>query len=300
MAQRLPSWLKKRKKSSADIHAMKTLLRKRGLNTVCESARCPNIFECFSKPTATFMILGDICTRECVFCSVKKGVPSTVQEKEPQQLAKAVDELRLKHVVITSVTRDDLPDGGSGHFAITVQNLKKLKRDIIIEVLTPDFQGREESIRRVICSKPDIYNHNIETVSRLYRKVRPRADYKMSLSVFQKVKSENPVMVTKSGFMVGLGESIMEVVELLKELSDSGCDMVTIGQYLRPGTGNFEVSEYIHPDTFERYAEEAKKMGFKSVSSAPFVRSSYNAETAFSPAKKYNMMTQKQTGYEQI
>lgn len=257
---------------------MKSILRERNLHTVCESARCPNIGECFSKPTATFMILGDVCTRRCGFCSVEKGVkPLLVDPHEPGNIALTAKELGLKHVVITSVTRDDLKDGGAGQFALTIKAIKDTISGILVEVLTPDFRGDEAALRIVLDARPDIFNHNLETVPSLYPIVRPQADYKKSLGVLKKAKDAG--IMSKSGIMVGLGEKKEEVKALLDDLRSIGCDAVTIGQYLRPTRKNLEVKEYIEPDVFREYEEYGKKIGIKYVYSGPFVRSSYNAET---------------------
>jgi lipoic acid synthetase len=275
---RLPPWAKKTIGHPETIHRMKAILRKKGLHTVCESARCPNMGECFTKPTATFLILGDVCTRTCGFCSIEKEQkPLRVDPDEPRNVAETVRELGLKHVVITSVTRDDLPDCGSNQFALTIKAIKGNISGILVEVLTPDFNGRD--LLTVLDAGPDIFNHNLETVPSLYPRVRPQADYKRSLKVLKRAK-ETGVM-TKSGIMVGLGETREEVRGVLKDLLDAGCDAVTIGQYLRPTRKNLEVVEYVHPDVFKEYEEYGLSIGIKHVYSGPFVRSSYNAETIF-------------------
>lgn len=256
---------------------MKAILRKRNLHTVCESAKCPNIGECFSKPTATFMILGDVCTRRCGFCSVDKyAQPLIVDPQEPQNIAITAKELGLKHVVITSVTRDDLPDGGAGHFALTIKAIKDNISGILVEVLTPDFKGDMASVKAVLDAAPDIYNHNLETVPSLYPIVRPLADYRRSLEVLKMARSAG--IMAKSGIMVGLGESKDEVKTVLTDLLEAGCDAVTIGQYLRPARNNLEVKEYVSLEVFAEYEEYGKAIGLKYVYSGPFVRSSYNAE----------------------
>ena len=256
---------------------MKSILRKRNLHTVCESARCPNIGECFSKPTATFLILGDVCTRTCVFCSVdKKARPLAVDPEEPMNIALTAKELNLKHVVVTSVTRDDLPDGGAGQFALTIKAIRDNISRILIEVLTPDFRGDEGALAVVLEARPDIFNHNLETVPSLYSLVRPQADYLRSLAVLERSKAAG--LITKSGIMVGLGETPSEVREVLKDLKAAGCDAVTIGQYLRPTRENLEVREYVEPEVFKEYEEFGRKLGLRHVYSGPFVRSSYNAE----------------------
>jgi len=261
---------------------------------VCESARCPNIGECFSKPTATFMILGDVCTRGCGFCAVEKtstfspsplwgeggvrGKALPVDTDEPQNIALTAKELGLRHVVITSVTRDDLADGGATQFALTIKAVKDTIPTISIEVLTPDFKGDKRALKIVLDARPDIFNHNIETVPSLYPEVRPQADYKQSLRVLEMAKAINGEIITKSGLMVGLGETKDEVKSVLKDLLNSGCDAVTIGQYLRPSSKNLEVQEYISLEVFKEYEEYGKDIGLKHVYSGPFVRSSYNAE----------------------
>ena len=277
MISRLPQWLIKKSRDNSKLHAVKSILREKGLNTVCESARCPNIAECFSKPTATFMILGDVCTRRCGFCSVGKGYPLQPSDDEPVKIAEVSAKLSLRHVVITSVTRDDLPDKGSWQFVRTINEVRRLNNGITVEVLTPDFSGSVESIRRVAEKKPEIYNHNIETVPRLYKKVRPQADYRRSLELLKLVKYFYPAIITKSGIMVGLGEEKDEVIGVMKDLRNAGCDVLTIGQYLMPTKNNLPVIEYVEPEVFEFYKQEGEKIGFKSVESGPFVRSSYNA-----------------------
>ncbi|MBI5344582.1 MAG: lipoyl synthase [Deltaproteobacteria bacterium] len=278
--KRLAPWVKKRLIPHGAIHGVKSVLRKRGLHTVCESARCPNIGECFSKPTATFMILGDVCSRSCGFCSVeKRGVPLEVDTREPGSVALAARDMGLKHVVVTSVTRDDLADGGAGQFALTIKAIKDTIRDISIEVLIPDFNGDEKALKTVMDAGPDILNHNMETVPALYPLVRPQADYKRSLKVIRSSRSAG--VKTKSGIMVGLGETRAEVRALLRDLLGAGCDAVTIGQYLQPTRGNLPVMEYVHPEIFAEYEAYGKEIGIRHVYSGPFVRSSYNAESLF-------------------
>ena len=275
--KRLPPWAKKRLGPASRLHEVKSILRSRGLHTVCESARCPNIGECFSKPTATFMILGDVCTRTCGFCSIdKRAAPLLVDPHEPLNIAITAKEMGLRHVVITSVSRDDLPDGGAGQFALTIKAIKDNISGILVEVLTPDFNGDDQALSIVLEARPDIFNHNLETVPSLYPKVRPQADYRRSLEVIRRAK--RPGILTKSGIMVGLGESAGEVKALLEDLLAIGCDAVTIGQYLRPTRENLEVVEYVEPDVFKEYEEFGRAIGFRHVYSGPFVRSSYNAE----------------------
>jgi len=280
MDGRIPHWARK-KYNIGELAKVKAGLRELGLNTVCESARCPNIGECFKKPTATFMILGDVCTRRCRFCAVGKGAPAPVDPAEPANIAEAVRRLGLKHAVITSVTRDDLADGGAGQFASVVRTLKAGFPALVVEVLIPDFKGSEESLRTVVEAGPHILNHNLETVPRLYRTVRPQAVYERSLGLIRAAKEMDKNIYTKSGLMVGLGEEEEEVLSVMQDLRAAGCGLLTIGQYLRPMKDNIEVAEYVHPEVFERYRLAGMGMGFTSVASAPFVRSSYNAEEVF-------------------
>ncbi len=275
-----PPWLKKRI-FLGESDKVKIILRKLNLHTVCEEAGCPNRGECFAKGRATFMLLGDTCTRNCRFCGVKKGVPLSPDSGEPQRIAKAARELGLKHIVITSVTRDDLKDGGAEEFANVIIKIRKLIPQARVEVLTPDFEGLREAIRKVVAAKPDIFNHNVETVPRLYSQLRPQAEYKRSLKVLEEIKKENGNIYTKSGLMLGLGEKEEEVLKVMKDLRESGCDILTLGQYLSPSKKHYPVYEFIHPDVFNLYKVEAEKMGFFSVSSGPFVRSSYYAEEVF-------------------
>lgn len=279
---RLPEWIKT--KGFAGAHETRLMLKRHGLSTVCEEARCPNIGSCFSKPTATFMILGSSCTRNCGFCSVESHHPMPVDNGEPLRVAMAAEEMRLKYVVVTSVTRDDLPDGGAGHFADTVRAIRGLLPEAKIEVLTPDFKGNIDLLRAVLDSGPDVFNHNIETVPRLYHIVRPQAVYERSLNIIGKAKDIFPLVKTKSGLMVGLGETFGEVVSVMKDVRDAGCDYLTIGQYLRPSKKNLPVVEYVLPAIFEQYRKIAIDIGFKSVASGPLVRSSMNAEETFTGA----------------
>jgi len=273
----LPTWLKKRIPADGTAQFTADVLKDLGLSTVCQSAKCPNVWECFGKKIATFMIMGDRCTRNCRFCGVTSLAPDALDPDEPRRVARAVAKFGLRHVVITSVTRDDLPDGGAGHFAATIAAIKAGTPLVTIEVLTPDFGGNEDSIRLVAEAGPIIYNHNVETVPRLYPAVRPEADYRRSLELLRFVKSSFPGIRTKSGLMLGLGETYDEVIEVLQDLRAQSCDIVTIGQYLQPSSGHLEVKEFIQPEIFERIGVLAEEMGFAHVYSAPFVRSSYNA-----------------------
>lgn len=274
---RLPEWIKGHKLNLN--HETRRRLRHHRLYTVCEEARCPNRQECFSKPTATFLILGPHCTRNCGFCSVSKMDRALeVDPFEPERIAMAAKEMGLRHVVITSVTRDDLPDGGASQFIRVIKKLREVLPLATIEVLIPDFNGNLEALRSVIEAEPDVLNHNIETVPSLYRKVRPGASFERSIMILKKAKEMNPDILTKSGLMLGLGETFSEVLDVLKRLRDAGCDMITIGQYLRPSKANLPVVEYISPEVFNELSIIANKMGFRYVASGPLVRSSMNAE----------------------
>ena len=261
---------------------VKSILDSTELHTVCEEARCPNLGECFSKGTATILILGRICTRNCGFCAVEHGVSPPPEEEEPEKVAQAVKKMGLHYVVITSVTRDDLPDGGASHFAKTIQAVRALDREIKIEVLIPDFKGDLSSLLTVLKESPDVLNHNIETIPRLYQQVRPQADYRRSLSLLKGAKERDPQTLTKSGFMLGLGETEEEIFSLLRDLSEARCDFLTIGQYLQPRPDRLSVVRYIPPEEFEEYKKIGEEMGFKSVASGPFVRSSFHAAQMFS------------------
>ncbi|NLY18848.1 MAG: lipoyl synthase [Clostridiaceae bacterium] len=281
-----PEWLRIKARSTIDHKIVEEILDKFHLNTVCDEAACPNRGECFAKKTATFMILGNVCTRGCTFCNVSKGKPVPVDSDEPGNIAIAVASLGLKHAVITSVTRDDLPDGGSGHFAKVISEIKKEAQHITVEVLIPDFKGATEDLKKVINAKPDIINHNVETVPRLYSEVRPQANYHRSVDLLKKVKAMNKSIFTKSGIMLGLGETTDEILEVFKDLREANCDFLTVGQYLAPSSAHHPIVEYVHPDKFKMLREEAYEMGFLYVASGPFVRSSYMAEEALSHGKK--------------
>ena len=279
MNSRLPEWLKKRVPSPETVDVVNTMMRDAKLHTVCESARCPNLGECWSKKTATFMILGDICTRNCGFCAIHVGRPLEIDRDEPRRVAESAREMGLKHVVVTSVARDELPDEGAGHFADTIRALREAIPGVIVEVLTPDFKGKRWCIKLVVDARPDIYNHNIETVERLSPVVRPQAKYERTLGLLQAVKNMDSGIHTKSGIMLGLGETHDEIVQTLRDLRSVGVSAVTIGQYLRPTTTNhLPVAAYIHPDQFKEYERIGEEMGFLFVASGPFVRSSYNAQ----------------------
>ncbi len=275
--RRLPDWLTIRLPKPDTIQQVEQMMRTARLHTVCESARCPNLPECWSKGSATFMILGDICTRHCGFCAIKTGKPLAVDPEEPQRLAEIAKQMGLKHIVVTSVARDDLPDEGAGQFAETIRALHATIPYAIVEVLTPDFKAKTWCIQRVVDAQPEIFNHNIETVERLQTIVRPQARYDRSLAVLRKVKELNPAIYTKSGMMLGLGETREEIIQTMRDLRDAGVDALTIGQYLRPTQRHLPVQEYIHPDQFKEYQQIGEEMGFLFVASGPFIRSSYNA-----------------------
>lgn len=271
-----PLWLRKKIHLNSDLDFTKKILNEFNLNTVCQSARCPNIFDCFSKKIATFLILGNRCTRNCGFCSIEKGQPEIIDGDEPDKIAEAVFRLGLKHIVITSVTRDDLNDGGSAQFVQTIEAIRKRNNtNLTIEVLVPDFKGNKIDIKRIVDANPDIFGHNIETVPRLYKRIRPEADYRRSLNVLKFAKEINSDLITKSGLMLGLGETGEEVISVMKDLRSANCDMLAIGQYLRPSLKQAEVREFISPGKFIKYKEVGYSLGFKNVQSGPFVRSSY-------------------------
>jgi lipoic acid synthetase len=277
---RAPDWIRARRLRLSDLHEVKLLARAHGLRTVCEEARCPNRGECFSRGTATFLLLGGVCTRACGFCHIATGRPAPPDPLEPLRVAAAVGELQLSFVVLTSVDRDDLPDGGASHFATAIAALHSLSRAPGVEVLTPDFQGRFDSLRVVVEARPDVFNHNVETVARLYGRVRRGANLGRSLGLLAAAKILDPELTTKSGFMLGLGEREEEVMELLGALRAAQVDIVTIGQYLRPSRAQLPVEEYVSPEVFELYRKRGEQMGFRHVFAGPFVRSSYRAEEA--------------------
>jgi lipoic acid synthetase len=276
---RKPDWIRARAPSGRGVGRIKDILRTRGLSSVCEEALCPNLGECFSHGTATFMIMGDICTRRCPFCDVAHGRPRPLDPDEPLQLAEAVREMELKYVVITSVDRDDLRDGGGAHFAACVRELRQLNPRTQLEILVPDFRGRVDAALGALSeAPPDVFNHNLETVPRLYRQARPGADYQGSLELLQRFKARFPGIPTKSGLMLGLGETDEEVVEVMADLRRHGCDMLTLGQYLQPSRDHLPVARYVKPETFEDFRSRAEQMGFSNVASGPMVRSSYHAD----------------------
>jgi len=275
--KRKPRWLRVNMEDLQKEEAVKRMLKDLSLNTVCQEANCPNRIECFSNKTATFMILGTQCSRNCRFCNVSNEALEPVDPNEPENVAKATQELGLKHVVVTSVTRDDLTDGGAGHFAEVINAIRAVDKEVAIEVLIPDFQGDIQALKKVTDAKPDIINHNIETIPRMYDKVRPQADYKQSLEVLENVKKLDASIFTKSGIMVGLGESTVEVHQVMKDLRDYQCDFLTVGQYLAPSKEHYPMEDYITPEAFKAYKEKGESLGFSFVASDPLVRSSYKA-----------------------
>ena len=272
-----PDWIKVRLPTNPVFFSTKALISDLRLHTVCEEAQCPNRWECWSSGTATFMIAGERCTRACGFCAVTTAKPFALDEGEPGRVGEAVRRMKLKHVVITAVARDDVQDGGAEHFAETIRAIRGVSPEVVIEVLTPDFKGREESLQAVIAARPDVFNHNIETVERLTPVVRSRAKYKLSLSVLKRIKEICPTMVTKSGIMLGLGETEPEVIQAMDDLREQGTQVLTIGQYLRPSPQHLPVVDYVHPDQFKVYEKIAYAKGVEHVSSGPLVRSSYHA-----------------------
>lgn len=278
--KRLPDWLRRKLPDTSAVRTHETLARNK-LNTVCESALCPNRSECYARKTATFMILGDVCTRSCGFCAIKTGRGLPVEADEPRRVAVAAKDLGLRYVVVTSVARDDLEDEGAGHFAQTIREIRLAIQDVQIEVLTPDFHARRNLIRIVVDAKPEVFNHNLETVKRLQREVRPQAGYERSLDVLRQVKDLDASVSTKSGIMLGLGEHEDEVLSAAQDLRAAGCDILTLGQYLAPSNDHLRMVEYIAPEVFNQLAQKAKLMGFREVFSGPYVRSSYHAGEVF-------------------
>lgn len=274
--ERLPTWLRRPLAQPGQYQAIEGLLGELKLNTVCQSAKCPNRGECFSSGTATFLIMGDACTRGCRFCAVETRTPEPLDADEPRRVAQAAERMALSHVVVTAVTRDDIPDGGAAHFVAVIGALRAAVPDASVEVLTSDFGGRLESVDAVAGAHPDVYNHNLETVPRLYEEVRPGADYERSLAVLARAAQHD--VPVKSGLMLGLGETEDEVLAVMGDLLETGCDLLTLGQYLRPSSRHLPVAEFVEPAVFKRLARAGKAMGFASVASAPFVRSSYHAK----------------------
>jgi lipoic acid synthetase len=274
---RIPPWLRIKLPSNENFANTSELIGDLNLNTVCQSAKCPNKWECFSKNVATFLVMGAICTRNCAFCNIASGDMEPLDPTEPGRVAEAARRLALKHVVITSVTRDDLADGGSGHFAATIRAVREAMPECTVEVLIPDFQGDEAALKTVLDARPSVLNHNLETVPVLYDAIRPQADYRQSLAVLENAKRMAPGIPTKSGIMVGLGETDEQIMTVLDDLAAIDCDIVTIGQYMQPSRQHPMVKRYVEPEVFEMYAEEGRKRGIRHMFSAPLVRSSYNA-----------------------
>ncbi|WP_439133507.1 lipoyl synthase [Pseudomaricurvus sp.] len=277
--KRKPDWIRVRVGNSPEVDRIKKILRKNKLATVCEEANCPNLSECFSGGTATFMIMGEICTRRCPFCDVGHGKPNPLDDNEPVHLAKAIADMSLKYVVITSVDRDDLRDGGAQHFADCIRESRERSPNLEVEILTPDFRGRMDVALDILEKEaPDVFNHNLETVPRLYRTSRPGANYKWSLKLLQEFKKRRPDVMTKSGLMVGLGETKEEIFEVMRDMREHDIDMITIGQYLQPSRDHLPVDRYVHPDEFDEYTAMATELGFKRAACGPLVRSSYHAD----------------------
>ena len=277
---RKPAWIRARSPAGPAVQRLKKVLRENQLYTVCEEASCPNLGECFAHGTATFMIMGDICTRRCPFCDVAHGRPDPLDADEPQNLAVTIEAMGLSYVVITSVDRDDLRDGGAGHFAACIQSVRAINPQTQIEILVPDFRGRMERALTILQqAPPDVFNHNLETVPRLYKKVRPGSDYRWSLDLLKQFKQVHPEVPSKSGLMLGLGETIAEVEQVMQDMRAHHVEMLTLGQYLQPGRHHLPVDRFVHPDEFEALGETARKLGFSKVASGPMVRCSYDAET---------------------
>jgi lipoic acid synthetase len=277
--QRKPPWIRARSPADPAVARLKEVLRENRLHTVCEEASCPNIGECFSGGTATFMIMGDICTRRCPFCDVAHGRPDPLDTGEPENLARTISAMQLNYVVVTSVDRDDLRDGGAEHFVRCISAIRKYSPDIRIEVLVPDFRGRMDRALDILnTAPPDVFNHNLETVPGLYKKVRPGSDYAWSLNLLKRFKALHPDVPTKSGLMLGVGETLAEVEQVMRDLRDHDCNMLTLGQYLQPSKHHLPLDRYVHPDEFDRLGELGYKLGFTHVASGPMVRSSYHAD----------------------
>lgn len=276
-----PDWLRIRLPTGKNFHEIKHVLRERRLHTVCEEAVCPNIGECFEQRTATFMILGDTCTRQCGFCAVKKGNPCGVDEEEPRRIAEMVKQIGLKYVVITSVTRDDLADGGASVYAETIKSIREHVKGCIIEVLVPDFRGASLAVETISNATPDVVNHNIETVPRLYSSVRPMAGYERSLNLLKNVREKNSSLTTKSGLILGLGEQWNEIINTMQDIRNTGCDLLTLGQYLSPKRNSLPIQRFYTPDEFGLLKREGERLGFRHIESGPLVRSSYHAKAQF-------------------
>ncbi len=276
---RKPAWIRAKSPAGPEVQRLKSILREQRLFTVCEEASCPNLGECFTHGTATFMIMGDICTRRCPFCDVAHGRPDPLDPEEPRHLAETIEAMGLRYVVVTSVDRDDLRDGGAGHFVDCIQSIRERNRDTHIEILVPDFRGRMDRALDILHkAPPDVFNHNLETVPRLYKKVRPGSDYQWSLTLLKNFAQKHPDVPTKSGMMLGLGETLEEVEQVMRDMRDHDVNMLTLGQYLQPGRHHLPVDRFVHPDEFDRLREIGEAMGFGQVASGPMVRSSYHAD----------------------
>ena len=274
-----PDWIRVKMPVSPEVTRIKNTLRKHKLASVCEEAQCPNLGECFSGGTATFMIMGDICTRRCPFCDVAHGRPNALDESEPRELAIAIADMGLKYVVVTSVDRDDLKDGGAEHFANCIRETRILSPDIKVEILVPDFRGRMDIALDILADEaPDVFNHNLESVPSLYKKIRPGSDYQWSLDLLKKYKQRRPDVLTKSGLMLGLGETAEELIQVMRDMREHNIDMITLGQYLQPSRDHLAVERFVTPEEFDQFGLIAKELGFKSVASGPLVRSSYHAD----------------------
>lgn len=284
MVMARPEWLKIKCPDAGKMQQIKQMMDQLQLHTVCESAHCPNVGECFGNKTATFMIMGDVCTRNCAFCAVHHGVVGPLDPAEPENLAAAAALLKLQHIVITSVTRDDLPDGGASHFAAVIRAVQRKVPQTSIEVLIPDLAGNDEAIATVVAARPNVLNHNVETVPTLYSSVRPQGDYQRSINLFRQVKGRDPGMVTKSGLMLGLGETVEAVTAVMRDLLGAGCEILTLGQYLQPSPEHIAMERYITPKEFAEYRRIGLELGFRVVVSNPLVRSSYYAREAYQEA----------------
>ena len=282
-----PFWIKVKAPQSIEVFKTRDIVKQFNLNTVCEEAACPNIGECWNKKHATFMILGRVCTRKCTFCNVATGTPNKIDKNEPEKIARAVNALGLKHVVITSVDRDDLDDGGAEQFALCISKIRSLNKNITIEILTPDFQRKKNAIDLIIKSKPDVFNHNLETIPRLYKDIRRGANYNHSLYLLKNIKEKGNIW-TKSGLMVGLGEKISEIYNVMEDMRRVNVDFLTVGQYLQPSKGHQKLIKYYSPEEFKSIEEKAWQLGFKMVSSTPMTRSSYHADEHFNMLRKNN------------
>jgi len=276
---RKPAWIRAKSPAGPEVQRLKSVLRENQLYTVCEEASCPNLGECFAHGTATFMIMGDICTRRCPFCDVAHGRPDPLDENEPHNLAQTIKAMGLRYVVVTSVDRDDLRDGGAGHFVACIQAVREASPDIQIEILVPDFRGRKDRALNILrTAPPDVFNHNLETVPRLYKQARPGSDYAWSLDLLRQFKREHPGVPSKSGLMLGLGETLDEVEQVMRDMREHNVEMLTLGQYLQPSKHHLPVNRYVHPDEFERLRVLGESLGFSQVASGPMVRSSYHAD----------------------